>query len=276
MNFIRASCIAPTVMLVFASHAQDHSEHAHAPAASTAQQEATTHVPPDPPQHEMRDMSAKEMIELMDMDDGAPVLMLRADELEWRKGDEGQLSWDLNAWYGNDYNKAWFKSEGEAADDDEESRLELLWDRVIARWWSLQAGIRHDLSEDSSRTWAAVGVQGTAPYWFEVEATAYVGDEGRTALRFAIDYELLLTQRLILEPEIEFNIYGKRDESNGIGSGISNSEAALRLRYEVKRELAPYVGVAWTRLYGNTADLSREQGTDVDELQWLLGIRGWF
>jgi copper resistance protein B len=275
VTFTQSLCIAVAAMLAVTARAQDHSEHVHAPAAPSAEQETSTHVPPDPPQHAMRDMSAEEMIELMDMDDDAPLLMVRADELEWRKGGEDELFWDMSAWYGNDYNKAWFKSEGEAGDATE-SRLELLWDRVIARWWSMQAGIRHDVNEGPSRTWAAVGVQGTAPYWFEVEATAYVGDEGRTALRLAMDYELLLTQRLVLEPEFELSIYGQRDPANGIGSGVSSSELGLRLRYEVRRELAPYVGVAWTRSYGNTADLARAEQIDVDEVQWLLGLRAWF
>jgi copper resistance protein B len=273
--FTRARCFTAFAMFAFNAQAQDHSAHVHAPPPDRTERGTTTHTPPDPPQHPMRDMSAEEMIELMDMDDGSPLLMLRADAVEWRGGDEDQLSWDLNVWYGDDYDKVWFKSEGEVADDDE-TRLELLWDRVIARWWSVQAGIRHDLNEGPSRTWAAVGVQGTAPYWFEVEATAYVADEGRTALRVAVDYELLLTQRLILEPALELNMYGKHDAANGIGSGVSNSEIALRLRYEVKRELAPYVGVAWTRLYGDTAELARAQQMNVDELQWLLGLRAWF
>ena len=256
--------------------AQDHAGHVHPTQPAVTEQEVTPHVAPAPPQHAMREMSAAEMIELMDMDDGAPVLMLSADEFEWRKGDEDRLSWDLNAWYGGDYNKLMFKSEGDSDTHDEDVRAELLWDRIIARWWSVQAGVRHDLSEGPSRTWVAFGVQGTAPYWFDVEATAYVGDAGRTALRLAIDYELSLTQRVMLEPSVDLSIYGQHDSSNGIGSGVSSSEIALRLRYEFKPELAPYIGAVWSRLYGNTADLARMQESDIDEVQWLLGIRAWF
>jgi copper resistance protein B len=276
MNRICCSCIIAAAGFAYApAHAQEHSDHVH-PVQPQLEQGVSTHIPPDPPQHVMRDMSPEEMIELMDMEDQASLLMIKADALEWQHGDEDRLSWDIQAWYGNDYDKLWFKSEGDAEESENEARLELLWDRVIGRWWSVQTGIRHDLSEGPSRTWAAVGVQGTAPYWFEVEATAYVGEQGRSALRLAIDYELLLTQRVILEPDFELNVYGKHDAANLIGSGVSNSETALRLRYELKRELAPYVGLAWTRLYGKTAELARANAMEVNEVRWLIGIRGWF
>jgi copper resistance protein B len=267
------SCAAlAALFLVGLANAQDHSSHTTAPANT----DVSRHIPPDPPTHTMRDMSAHEMIELMDMDDDASVAMLKADEFEWRDTNSGDVfAWDLQAWYGNDYGKALFKTEGDTSEEDTGARLELLWDRVISRWWSLQAGTRHDINPGPARTWAAVGVQGLAPYWFEVEATAYVGEEGRSALRVAIDYELLLTQRLVFEPAIEIEAYGKNDRENLIGSGIANTELALRLSYEIKRELAPYVGLVWSRSHGNTAEIAKAASVDTDEVQFVAGLRWW-
>ena len=149
-------------------------------------------------------------------------------------------------------------------------------DHVISRWLSLQAGAAQDFGEGPSRTWAAFGVQGLAPYWFEVEALMYVGEEGRTAARFSTEYEMFLTQRLVLQPKFELDLYGKDDVANGIGSGLSDAELGLRLRYEIRRELAPYIGVLWSRKFGDTADLAREHNLDAEEVQFVAGVRAWF
>ncbi|MFC4307711.1 copper resistance protein B [Steroidobacter flavus] len=248
---------------------------------AVAQDERTeserAHIPPDPPQHEMGDMSDKEMAELMNMDDSASFSMVAFDQLEWRDNDEGNaLFWDGRAWFGNDYDKALLKTEGERVNGDYEGSVELLWDRVLSRWWSLQGGVAHDFGEGPSRTWAAFGVQGLAPYWFEVEALAYVGEQGRTAANFSAEYEMFLTQRLVLQPKLELKLYGKDDPANGIGSGFSTAELGLRVRYEIRREFAPYLGVVWSRKFGETADLARNHGDDADELQFVAGLRVWF
>jgi copper resistance protein B len=249
----------------------------HAAAESEPTESERRHIPPDPPQQPLHDMSNERMIELMHMEDNAPYSMWLLDQLEWRDiDDENALVWDGQAWYGTDYNKAWFKTEGERVEGEYEGRAELLWDRIVSRWWSLQAGVRHDFGEGPSRNWAAFGVQGLAPYWFEVEATAYVGEGGRTAARFSAEYDLLLTQRLILQPEVEFELFGKDDPRNGIGSGLAESELGLRLRYEIRREFAPYIGVVWTRSYGQTADLARAAGHDDADVQFVAGLRAWF
>lgn len=257
-----------------------HQHHQSAPATETSTQPTESelaHVPPPPPQHEMGDMSAEAMTEMMDMDDTAGFGMVLFDQLEWRDRDAGSaLAWDGRAWYGNDYDKALLKSAGERIDGDYEGSAELLWDRVISRWWSLQAGVAHDFGEGPLRTWAAVGVQGLAPYWFEVEALLYVGEQGRTAANFSAEYEMFLTQRLVLQPKLEVNLHGKDDEANGMGSGLSNTELGLRLRYEIRREFAPYVGVVWARLFGDTADLARDHGADDNEVQFVAGVRMWF
>lgn len=235
------------------------------------------HVPPDPPTHPLGDMSEKRMIDLMQMEDDAPFSLLLIDQLEWRGAhNDDQLAWDLQGFYGDDYNKLWLKSEGERTDASTTASHELLWDRLISRWWSSQLGVRYDTGPGPSRTWAAMGIQGIAPYWFDVEATLYVGEQGRSAVRFTAEYEMLFTQRLVLQPKLEINAYGKSNPENQIGSGVSDTELGLRLRYEFKREFAPYVGAVWVRRYGETGTLARAAGERQSEVQWLAGLRVWF
>lgn len=277
----RSLVLAGACLAAFAAYgAEDHSAHQHhgssVPDAGPTESERR-HVPPDPPQRQMHDMSAREMVELMQMDDAASFGRMLLEQFEWsRTDDHDVLSWDAQAWYGGDYNKLWLKTEGESVAGDQQGRVELLWDHTFARWWSLQAGARRDFGEGPPRTWAAFGVQGLAPYWFEVDAALYVGEDGRTAARFSTEYELLLTQRLILQPQFEFNLYGKDDPRNGLGSGLADTQLGLRLRYEIRREFAPYAGVVWSRLYGPTADLARTAGHDADDVQLVIGLRAWF
>lgn len=245
--------------------------------ALTQAESERNHVPPALPQHPMRAMSSQEMIDLMQMDDTSAFSSVLVDQLEWRNADgRDAASWDGQAWYGNDYAKLRLKSEGERVAGDYEGRGELYWDRVLARWWNVQVGVRQDFGGGPSRSWAAFGVQGLAPHWFEVEATAYVSEQGHIAAIFSGEYEILLTQRLIVQPKIEFDLYNKEDRQNGTGAGLADSELALRIRYEFRRELAPYVGVVWTRIYGETADFARAEGLDVDDLQLVAGLRVWF
>jgi len=252
------------------------------PAAPTPNGDETAseaaHVPPDPPQHPMGDMPYPEMAAMMHMDDTARTYKVLFDQLEWRNTAAGNAAvWDAEGWYGGDNDKVWLRSEGErAGGTTQNARADVLWDHTVARWWSLQAGGREDVGGGPARTWAAVGVQGLAPYWFDTEATFYVGEEGRTAVRLKTEYDLLLTQRLILQPEAEANLYGKADPARQLGSGLSDLEIGLRLRYEVRREFAPYVGVVWTRNFGATADRVRESGGDANDVQFVAGLRAWF
>jgi copper resistance protein B len=248
--------------------------HAH-PNEPTESERA--HVPPDPPKHFMGDMSKEHMVELMQMEDDAAFGMLILDQLEWREIDgENAQVWEFDAWYGDDYNKLWFETEGERIGGEDEGGAEVIWDRIVARWWSVQAGVRQDFGEGPSRTWVDIGVQGLAPYFFEIDAAIYLGEEGRTAARFSGEYDMLITQRLILQPELEFNLYGKDDPENGVGSGLSDIELGARLRYEIRREFAPYIGVHWERKFGDTAELARRSGEEVDEVIFVAGVRAWF
>lgn len=257
-----------------ASH--DDSTTAHKASDNTSSE--AQHVAPDPPQHPMEPMPYREMAQRMQMDDTERVGKVLLDQFEWRNTSSGAAAdWEAQAWYGGDYNKLWVKTEGERLQSTtQDARVDLLWDRIISRWWDVQAGARHDFGAGPSRDWAAFGVEGLAPYWFDVEATFYVGEEGRTAARFKTEYELLLTQRLILQPEAEANLYGKSDAARRIGSGLSDLEVALRLRYEIRREFAPYVGLVWSRRFAGTADLARAAGEDPNDVQIVAGVRAWF
>jgi copper resistance protein B len=261
-----------------AEHMPAMADHAHHGTAGDQPTESElAHVPPAPPAQVMGDMSEEDMAEMMGMDDTEPFGMALFDQFEWRDTDADEaFAWDGRAWYGNDYDKGLVKTEGERVDGDYEGSAELLWDHVISRWWSLQAGVAHDFGDGPSRSWAAFGVQGLAPYWFEVEALMYVGEEGRTAARFSTEYEMFLTQRLVLQPKFELNLYGKDDAANGIASGLSDAALGLRLRYEIRREIAPYVGVLWSRKFGETAELAREHSLDAEHVQFVAGVRAWF
>lgn len=194
-----------------------------------------------------------------------------------KTNDNIATNYDLQAWYGRDYDRAVLKAEGDIDDGKlQEARTELLWGHAIAPFWDTQLGVRYDNGVEPDRTWLAFGIQGLAPYWFEVDVAAYVGKEGRTALRLESEYELLLTQKLILQPRIETNIYGKSDGERGLGSGLSDISAGIRLRYEIKRELAPYIGVEWSKQFGGTKDFTKAEGGDANKLRLIAGLRFWF
>lgn len=203
---------------------------------------------------------------------------LLLDQLEYQDADEGStLAWDASGWIGGDINRLWMRSEGERTNGvTEDAELQLLYGRAIGPWWDVVAGVRQDFKPESPQTWAAFGVQGMALYSFEAEATAFIGEDGQSAARLEGEYDILLTNRLILQPTAEANFYGKNDPERGVGSGLANTEVGLRLRYEIVRQFAPYIGVTWSRSYGKTADLIRDEGDDVDEARFVAGIRMWF
>ncbi len=213
-----------------------------------------------------------------DAGDDPLLLMVILDQLETRDATgDNTFSWDGEGWLGKDLDKIWFKTEGErTTGNTDEAELQFLYSRAIAGYWDFQFGVRYDFEPSPNRSWAAIGVKGLAPYFFDIDAAVFIGESGRTALRFEAEYELLLTQRLILTPDIEFNLYGKNDPVVGIGSGLSDIEAGLRLRYEIRREVAPYVGVNWSKLFGDTADFARIAGESTSEAQLVIGLRAWF
>lgn len=199
------------------------------------------------------------------------------DRLEaWNDDGDGQ-AWEAQGWLGNDRHKLWLRSEGEREDGrTSHADVEVLYGRPIARWWDLVAGVRHDIAPGRDQNFAAIGVIGTAPYKFEVEATAYLGASGQTAARISAEYELLLTNRLILQPKIEADWHGRDDHSRGIGSGLGKIDTGLRLRYEFTRKFAPYVGVVHERSFGGTADMLRDEGEASRDTRVVAGLRLWF
>ena len=249
-------------------------------SVARAQQQAAIapHVAPEPPQQSMPAMSNADMVQMMQMNDAASTGSVLLDQFEWRHDSSGDAAvWEGEAWYGGDYDKLWLRTEGERLQGiTADARVELFWDRIVSRWWSLQTGVREDFGDGPPRSWAALGVQGLAPYWFDVEATAYAGDAGRTAARVKVEYDLRLTPRLVVQPEAEANLYGKADPARQLGSGLADLDVGVRLRYEIRREFAPYVGVALRRLCGGTATDARTQGLGTSELQWVAGLRLWF
>ncbi len=238
----------------------------------------TDHVAPPPPAHPMAPMSADAMIDAMGMDDAAAFAKLRIDRLERSFGaDAPAFSWDVDAWLGRDFDKLRVRSEGEhVRGTTDEADVEALWSHAIAPFWDTELGVRQDVGGDAHRTWAAFGIQGLAPYWFELGATAYVGESGRAALRVEADYDLSLTQKLVLQPRAEINAYGSSDRAAGVGAGLSDAEVGIRLRYEIRREFAPYVGVEWSRRFGGTADFARDEGLSSNDTRWIVGIRVWY
>lgn len=212
------------------------------------------------------------------MHDNASNSFLLLDQFEYQNAEQGStLAWDASGWVGGDINRLWFRSEGQRTNGvTEDAELQLLYGHSISPWWDVVAGVRQDFKPQSAQTWAAFGVQGMPLYALEAEATAYVGEDGQTAARLAGEYDILLTNRLILQPTAEANFYGKNDAARGIGAGLATAELGLRLRYEIVRQFAPYIGVSWSRAYGNTADWVRDEGGDTAEARFVAGIRMWF
>lgn len=202
------------------------------------------------------------------------------DRLETGFSDDKDTNvWDAQGWWGGDYNKLWIKTEGEGEQGKSLESLELqtLYSRAIVPFWDAQIGLRRDFRpQGSERTHLAIGVQGLAPYRFELDNALFISREGDVSARIEGEYEILFTQRLILQPRLELNVAAQSVEELAIGSGINSTEMGLRLRYEIRREFAPYIGISWTRFYGETADLKEAEGTDNSTLYFVAGIRAWF
>ncbi|BAQ62378.1 Copper resistance protein B [Geminocystis sp. NIES-3708] len=204
------------------------------------------------------------------------------DQLEYQVNDSQNIfNWDVTGWVGGDYQKFVFKTEGDVSFDDGngEAELQLLYSKQISPYFDFQAGLRYDQlygDKGNSRGFAVIGVEGLAPYFFEIDSALFISHQGDISARFKAEYELLLSQRLVLQPKIETNLAIQKVEEFGIGSGINNLELGLRLRYEITREFAPYIGVSWNKLFGNTAKFAEEEGESSDDLKFVTGVRLMF
>jgi copper resistance protein B len=198
------------------------------------------------------------------------------DRLEARSKDG--YPWDMQGWYGGDINKLWLKTEGEGrfGRSPVDAELQALYSRAISPWFNFQTGLRHDVRPTPERTHFVVGIQGLLPYTFELDAAAFLSNKGDLTARVEFEYDQLITQRLILQPRVEVNLAGQDIPELKIGSGFSSMEAGLRLRYEFRREFAPYVGVGWGRKLGATADFARAAGESPGGWNFVLGARTWF
>jgi copper resistance protein B len=209
-------------------------------------------------------------------DDNMGGIMLNRFE-HMHSSQQSNTAYEVKAIYGQPLNRAVLKSDGMIAQGKlQDARTELLWGHAVDAFWDSQLGLRNDSGAMPNRNWLAFGVQGIAPYWFNVEATAYLGESGHSALRVASEYDLLLTQRWVLQPRLESNVYGQSDASRNLGSGLSDVAIGLRLRYEFHREFAPYIGVEWSGKFGGTADFARSFGEPVNQTRAVAGLKFWY
>jgi copper resistance protein B len=199
-------------------------------------------------------------------------------QLEGRaNGSNTEFRWEGQGWVGTDYDKLWIKSEGTlskgAVDDGQQ---QFLYSRAVTTYFDLQGGLRSDIDSRPTRNWAAFGIQGLAPYFFDLELTGYVSGEGHLAGKLEASYDLLLTPRLILQPQVELNVYSKGDPARLVGAGFSDIDTGLRLRYEIDRKFAPYIGVVYEGKFGQTANFARRAGESTGDVRFAFGVRVWF
>jgi copper resistance protein B len=205
-----------------------------------------------------------------------PLSFVQADRIEYQEYDDEWL-WDLQGWVGGDERKLWWKTEGELHSDNVAgAELQLLYSKAVSPFFDLQIGLRQDLEPDPNRAFAVVGLQGLAPQWFEIDAAAFLSDDGDLSARFEAEYDLYLTQRLVLQPRFEVNAGASDVAELGLGSGLRTTALDLRLRYEFRRKFAPYLGVSWRKSYGDTGDAFVAAGSDDDLVTFVAGARFWF
>lgn len=201
------------------------------------------------------------------------------EQFEYRWQDGGDvMAWDAQAWYGGDYHKIRLKTEGALKPGDEvkDAEVQLLYSRLLGYFWDVQGGLRYDVRPEPSRSYGVIGLQGLAPGFFEIDFQGFVSEKGDVSARLKAEYDLLVTQHLILQPKAEINLAAQDVTELGIGQGLNDIELGLRLRYEFTREFAPYIGVLWNRKIGETARFARNEGEETDVFSLLAGVRFWF
>lgn len=259
-------------------HTMDHSQHAmpapvSKPMDHSQHQAATPAALRDP--HAYSDGYDYGPLGQMKLADTMNFASVMVDHLEaMSMGTDLSYGYGLKGWWGRDFNRLAFKSSGEGtADSIDNVSVEAAWSRAIAAYWNSQLGFRTDTDSDTPRHSLALGIAGLAPYWFEVDANVYVDNNGRVAFRGGAEYEILFTQKLILQPMAELTAFSKSDVARRSGGGLSDLGLALRLRYEIRREFAPYAGVEWQQKFGTTADYARAAGEHESETMLVAGIR---
>lgn len=206
------------------------------------------------------------------MQDDPLLTMVKADKLEFRDSDEGNLLvWELDAWVGKDLSKFWFKSSGESLDGEVESNeVDLLYSKAIAPFWDVQFGLRHEFKPEPTKDRVGIGVMGVAPYLFEIDANVFIDEDSMLNARIDAEYEYMFSQKLVLVPNLEMSLYSDDDNARGIVSGLSSVELGLRLHYEIKREFSPYIGINLEKKFGNSIV------EESSESQLVAGVSFWF
>lgn len=200
---------------------------------------------------------------------------MQVEQMEWREGDELGLEGD--AWLGRDLRKFWLKFDLEYADDQlREAELQALYSVAVSPYWDVQLGVRQDARPQPSKTWGVVALHGLAPYFLETDVSLFIADGGALAARVTAQYQLRLTQKLLLAPQIELELYGQNDRRAATGSGLADVTMGLRLRYEVRPELAPYIGVQCWQKHGKSAMFARDAGAETGDTLAVAGLRFWF
>lgn len=286
-----AAFVAPLVLAAaMPAAAQDHAQHETQTPAPDPHAGHTTPTPPQAPPPVTGEANAADLYfdpaamarareQLITENGGMRTHAIILEELEAGFDDESETyAWHAQGWYGGDVHRFWWKSEGEGAfgDELEHAELQLLYSRAVTPYFDLQAGLRQSYLEGEDRTDLVVGVQGLAPYWFEVGAAAFVSTEGEVTARAEAEYDLRLTQKLILQPSAELNFAAQDIPDLDIGAGFTDANVAVRLRYEISRSFAPYVGVEWTSALGETRDIREALGADTQSTRAVIGLRALF
>lgn len=204
-----------------------------------------------------------------------------AEKLELAHDDFAQQNsgqYELKLWYGNDYNRLYLNTSGEFAQNDlEQASTSLIWWRPFSPYWNTTFGLKQDYDADSTdQTWLGFGVSGLAPYWFDVEASVYGALTGHSQLQLNASYDLNISQKWVLQPEVELLAYGKTDVQHRYGAGLAEIKSGLRLRYEITPQFAPYIGLEHERFVGKTAKLYKDLEDDRSSRKILLGLRFWY
>lgn len=243
-----------------------------APAAPDAVPADPRYPPPTPA--EIRAAFPDTSMEMQEHMGSDRFFTLQVDRLEAQDVDAHTAAfWDIKAAWGTAFDKLWLGDSGLREAGASEHQSELYWTHAVSRWWSSRLGLRADAGAGPDRQWLEFGVEGQAPFAVDVEATGFLGDAGRVAGRFIASRDFSFSDRLILQPRLEFNAYGQSDAETGLGSGLADSSFGLRLRYEIRREFAPYAGIEWGRVYGRSADFATAAGERRSEARAVAGIR---
>jgi copper resistance protein B len=253
-------------------------------SAHHTQNDIPTTPPPPPPRYSAADLyfdpaamaAARE--EVRRENGGGIAWRAFANLLEYQPGSTGGYRWDGEAWIGGDINRFVLKSEGEGSRRDglETAEVQALYSRAVGVYTDLQLGVRYDFAPTPSRTYATFGFETLAPYWFEVTGALFLSNKGELMARIEGMHDLYLTQRLVLQPRVELNFAAQNSPEIKVGSGLSTAELGLRLRYEIRREFAPYIGVSYSQKAGATADYARAEGKDPGQVRFVTGLRVWF